>query len=424
MGEILSVTGGVPLCGEAEMPAAKNSVLPLLAACVLCRAPVRLRRVPRLSDVEACLALLAGLGVAGRREGDALLLAPGAAASLVLPAAPVQRMRASVLFWAPALARLGRVESGMPGGCRLGPRPVDIHLDGLVHMGAAVKWKADRLVLEAPRGLHGADYTLRYPSVGATETLLLAAACARGATVLRGAACEPEITDLAAFLNACGARITGAGSPVVCVWGVEALGGAVFTPLPDRIVAATAACAVAAAGGRAVLRRCDPAALAPVLAALRRAGCTAETTGPAELTVARTGPLHGVGRIFTGVYPAFPTDAAPLLAAALLTADSESSIEDTVFENRFSCAAGFAALGARVCAAGRALEIRPAGGLRGAAVCAGDLRGGAALAVAALAAQGTTEIAGAEHILRGYEAPAALLRRLGARAVQKSGEFS
>ena len=420
MGETLTITGGTPLCGAVDVPAAKNSVLPLLAASVSCEGTVRLRRVPCLSDVGQCLALLRGLGLEAQQAGHTVTVRPGALRTAALAAAPVGAMRASVLFWAPVLARAGRVESGMPGGCRLGPRPVDIHLDGLVHMGAVVKWKSDRLLLEAPRGLRGTDYTLRFPSVGATETMLMAAATARGATVLRGAACEPEIVDLAEFLTACGAHIAGAGTPVVCVSGTAALGGADYTPIPDRIAAATLACAAACAGGQATLRHCAPQMLVPVWEALRRAGCEVEERRAGEVCVARTGRLAGIGRVFTGVYPGFPTDAAPLLAAALLCAQGGSSIEDTVFENRFSCAAGFAAMGASVHIEGRALEIRPAPGLRGAAVCAPDLRGGAALALAALGAEGTTQIAGLHHIRRGYEDFSGLLRELGAKAAEKS----
>ena len=420
MAQTLTITGGVRLQGAAEVPAAKNSVLPLLAASVLCGTEVRLRNVPALSDVEQCLSLLRGLGLAAQRRGRTVTVEPGPLQTCALAPGPAGAMRASVLFWAPVLARAGRVESGMPGGCRLGPRPVDIHMDGLVHLGAAVKWKTDRLILEAPHGLHGADYTLRFPSVGATETLLLAAAGAHGATVLRGAACEPEIADLAAFLNACGACITGAGSPVICISGVRELSGAAFTPLPDRIAAATLACACAAAGGGVTLRRCDAAAFAPVLEALRRAGCGVEVPAGDTVRVSREGRLSGIGRVFTGVYPAFPTDAAPLLAAALLGAAGESSIEDTVFENRFSCAAGFAAMGADVRAEGRGLRIRPSAGLHGAEVEAPDLRGGAALALAALAAEGTTVIRRAEYIRRGYEDLGGLLGLLGARAAQKS----
>lgn len=416
MSKTLVVRGGRQLYGAVDTPAAKNSILPLLAACLLCERTVTLRCAPRLSDVENCLAILRGLGYGPRWAGRSLVVRPGAISTTVLPDGPVGNMRASILFAAPLLARAGRVETGMPGGCRLGPRPIDIHLDGLAQMGAAARWGERHLTLEAPRGLRGADYTLRYPSVGATETLLLAAATAQGDTILRGAACEPEIFDLAAFLTACGAGIDGAGTPVIRIHGVRQLSGAEFTPIPDRIIASTLACAVASAGGEAVIRRCDPFAFAPVLAALKQAGCTVSYSGREEVTVARRGRLSGVGRIFTGVYPGFPTDAAPLLAAALLCAGSESSIEDTVFENRFSCAAGFAAMGANARAQGRTLFIQPGKGLRGTTVTAPDLRGGAALALAALAAPEPTYIENAAAIARGYENLAALLRRLGARA--------
>ena len=424
MGETLTITGGVPLCGTVDIPAAKNGVLPILAACTLCRQTVRLLRVPLLSDVDHCASILTAAGCTVRRDGGVMTVFPAENCSADLPEKEFGALRASVLFLAPVLARTGHVNAGMPGGCKLGPRPIDIHLDGLVHMGASVNWQTDRLSLDAPQGLRGADYTLRFPSVGATETLLLAAVCARGKTVLRGAACEPEIRDLADFLNACGARIVGAGESVISVTGVAALGGTTFAPLPDRIVAATAACAVASAGGSALLRRCDPFAFVPVLAALCQAGCEVELRGKSEVYVQRTGRLTGIGRIFTGVYPAFPTDAAPLLAAAILCAKSASSIEDTVFENRFSCAAGFSAMGDDVATNGHTIEISPAKGLHGATVHAPDLRGGAALALAALAAGEPTIIDQAEHIRRGYEDLAGLLGQLGAHTEQKSTAVS
>lgn len=415
MGETLVVRGGRPLYGAADTPAAKNSVLPLLAAALLCDGEVRLHSVPALSDVESCLAILAGVGTQVRRAGHSVLLRTDRITATELLDGPVGRMRASILFAAPLLARAGRVTTAMPGGCRLGPRPIDLHLAGLEALGAAARWGRERLTLEAPRGLRGTDHTLRYPSVGATETMLLAAVTARGETVLRGAACEPEIADLAKFLNLCGARISGAGTPLIRVTGVRALHGAACTPIPDRIVAATMVCAAAAAGGEVTVRKCDPAAFAPVLAVLRLAGCGVQISDTA-VTVARRKPLNGVGRVFTGVYPAFPTDAAPLTAAALLCAAGESSIEDTVFSNRFACARGFAAMGARVETEGAVLTIRPGGGLRGADVAAPDLRGGAALAVAALACPEPVRIGNAGLIARGYEDLPRLLRRLGAQA--------
>ena len=210
------ITGGRPLNGTVRVPAAKNSVLPLLAASLLCSGPVRLCGVPELADVAESLALLRSAGCTAERQG-ADVRVDGVPGSGTLAAGPAGRMRASILFCAPLLARLGRAQTVLPGGCRIGARPIDLHLAGLVQMGACPQLEGERLLLTAPAGLHGADITLRFPSVGATETLLLAAALAQGETTLRGAAREPEIEDLAAFLNRCGGRVQGAGTGTVRV---------------------------------------------------------------------------------------------------------------------------------------------------------------------------------------------------------------
>ena len=286
----------------------------------------------------------------------------GVPGSGTLAAGPAGRMRASILFCAPLLARLGRAQTVLPGGCRIGARPIDLHLAGLVQMGACPQLEGERLLLTAPAGLHGADITLRFPSVGATETLLLAAALAQGETTLRGAAREPEIEDLAAFLNRCGGRVQGAGTGTVRVQGVRRLHGCSFAPLPDRIT----------------------------------------------------------GRVFTGAYPALATDAAPLLAAVLLCAEGPGSIEDVIFERRFGCAAGFAALGGRVRVEGRTLYAEPGGTLQGTVLEAPDLRGGAALVIAALAAQGSSRITHTEFIDRGYADFAQKLTALGGQIARET----
>ena len=318
--EQIVVTGGGPLNGTVRVPAAKNSVLPLLAAALLCQRPVRLRGVPRLSDVECSLALLRGAGCTAQWQGSDVALS-GSPVQSTLPGQTAAQMRASILFCAPLLARLGRAETVLPGGCRIGSRPIDLHLTGLARMGVQeLDAGPGRLVLLAPSGLHGAEITLRFPSVGATETLLLAAACARGRTVLRGAAREPEVADLADFLNRCGGSVEGAGSSTLIIEGRRALGGCVFSPLPDRIFASTLACAAAAAGGRVELTGCSPELYAPVLEILAQMGCRVERGGE-SVQVARFGRLYGAGRVFTGVYPALATDAAPPLAAAMLCAE-------------------------------------------------------------------------------------------------------
>jgi len=410
------ITGGRPLQGRVEVPAAKNSALPLLAAALLCSGPVRLQNVPRLTDVEDCLALLQGVGCTAGWQGAALAVQGQPMRTDLAPEA-AGRMRASILFCAPLLARLGRVSTVLPGGCRIGARPIDLHLQGLAQMGVRQLPAAPgQLTLYAPAGLRGAEICLSFPSVGATETLLLAAATAQGQTVLHGAAREPEIADLAAFLNVCGGCVEGAGTDTIRVQGKRCLAGCTFAPMADRIIASTLACAAAAAGGRVELTGCPPALYAPVLEILEQMGCTVER-GADRAEVARFGRLYGVGRVFTGVYPGLATDAAPLLAAAMLCAEGESSIEDVVFERRFGCAEGFERLGGRVNRSGRVLSVGPLpeSGLHGATLTAPDLRGGAALVVAALSARGKSLVEETRHIDRGYAGLCEVLASLGGR---------
>ncbi len=326
------ITGGRPLQGRVEVPAAKNSVLPLLAAALLCSGPVRLQNVPRLTDVEDCLALLRGVGCTAGWQGAALAVQGQPMRTDLAPEA-AGRMRASILFCAPLLARLGRVSTVLPGGCRIGARPIDLHLQGLAQMGVRQLPAAPgQLTLYAPAGLRGAEICLAFPSVGATETLLLAAATAQGQTVLHGAAKEPEIVDLAAFLNACGGCVEGAGTDTIRVQGRRCLAGCTFMPVADRIIASTLACAAAAAGGRVELAGCAPGLYAPLLEILEQMGCTVERANDAA-AISRFGALRGAGNVHTAPYPGLATDAAPLLAAVMLCAQGESSLQDRVFEN-------------------------------------------------------------------------------------------
>ena len=412
------ITGGRPLQGRVEVPAAKNSALPLLAAALLCSGPVRLQNVPRLTDVEDCLALLRGVGCTAGWQGAALAVQGQPMRTDLAPEA-AGRMRASILFCAPLLARLGRVSTVLPGGCRIGARPIDLHLQGLAQMGVRQLPAAPgQLTLYAPAGLRGAEICLSFPSVGATETLLLAAATAQGQTVLHGAAKEPEIVDLAAFLNACGGCVEGAGTDTIRVQGRRCLAGCTFAPMADRIIASTLACAVATAGGRVELAGCAPGLYAPLLEILEQMGCTVERARDAA-AISRFGALRGAGNVHTAPYPGLATDAAPLLAAVMLCAQGESSLQDRVFENRFACAGGFAALGANVRVAERTLYVQPAGALHGAKLTAPDLRGGAALVVAALAARGSSRLDGVELVRRGYAEFDRLLAGLGAQIWQE-----
>ena len=332
------VTGGRPLNGAVRIPAAKNSVLPLLAASMLCSERVRLRAVPRLSDVAVSLALLRGAGCAARWEGEDVVLS-GPPKTGALPGQTAEQMRASILFCAPLLAKLGRAETNLPGGCRIGARPIDLHLAGLRQMGA-VEWDAGpgRLVLTAPSGLHGAEITLRFPSVGGDGNAGAGGGVRQGhhRAAGRGAGAGDH-------------RSGGIPEPLRCGHprrgelddpdrgAAESEWLHLFRPLPDRIFASTLACAAAAAGGRAELLGCPAGLYAPVLEILEQMGCRVEAGGE-SVRVSRFGRLYGAGRVFTGVYPALATDAAPLLAAAMLCAEGESSIEDVIFERRGSAA--------------------------------------------------------------------------------------
>lgn len=414
------IVGGTPLQGRCVLPAAKNSVLPILAATLLCSETVVLHRVPRTRDVHTSLQLLETLGKTPRRAPRApLTIAPGPMLRSELPWDLAAAMRSSIFYLAPVLHKTGRVTMPMPGGCRLGPRLIDIHLEGLARMGARITWQPQTVTLTRNGVLHGADYTLRIPSVGATETLLMAAAGAQGASVLRGAACEPEVKDLADFLNRCGADIHGAGTPIIRVRGTPELGGCAFTPLPDRIIGATLACAAASAGGRVELPNARADEMQDILQLLERAGCRVERQN--GVCVQAEERLQGVGKICTGAWPGFATDNAPLLAAAMLRAEGTTEICDTLFEKRFACAAQFAAMGADVQVKGRTLCIAGRQTLHGAECYAPDLRGGAALVLAALGAQNElSTVWDAGHIDRGYPCLAAMLRKLGANVRTKT----
>ncbi len=402
------------LRGSLAVPCAKNSVLPLLAAALLCGGDVRLCQAPELSDVAAACGILAGLGRPVERRGSDLLLPAAPLRGSRLDAACMSRMRSGVFFLAPVLAVTGRVEFPAPGGCDLGARPIDIHLDGLVRMGAQCITRGDSTCLLAPQGLHGANIALRLPSVGATETLLMAAAVAKGDTRLDNAALEPEVLDLVRFLNSCGARICKLPGRRFAVQGRARLQGTVFTPMADRIWAGTILCAAAGCGGDVQLTGIDPATLSGLPELLRRAGCTVETA-PTAIRLACTGPLQGIGRVNTGPWPAFATDLAPLLAAALLRADGPSAICDRVFTRRFACAEGFAALGANATVQENCIILRPpAAPLQGARLQAKDLRGGAALLLAGLQAKGVSRLTGLQYIRRGYQDLPAALSALGA----------
>ena len=405
------IMGGRPLRGTVRVHGAKNSALPLLAATLLARGESVLRRCPDLTDVTTALNILACLGCRVCREGDTVRVDTGPLSRCAVPDGLMGRMRASVLFLGALLARTGEAHAGWPGGCALGDRPIDLHIRAFQALGAQVLDREGRLSCQSA-GLRGRRLYLPFPSVGTTENAMLCACGAQGVTEILNAAREPEIADLQGFLRAMGAEVSGGGTDRVTVRGGRPLHPAEYTVMPDRVVAATYLCAVASAGGEGEVLDARPEDLGPVLDALARAGCALRTE-PRRVIIRARRPLKGIGRLTTGPWPAFPTDAQPLLAAALAGGQGTTEIEETVFDRRFRYADGLRAMEADLEIQGRVARItgRP---LRGASVRAEDLRGGAALTVAALAAEGESRVTGLSHIDRGYRRLEEDLTALGA----------
>ena len=392
--------------------AQKNAVLPIMAATML-TGKTTLYNCPALSDVCAAAEILQNFGCKVTHDGDVLSVDAEEVECCDLSERLSREMRSSILFLGAMLGRCGRARISFPGGCELGPRPVDLHIAGLRKLGAVIHEEHGMLDCIVPNRLKGTSIALPFPSVGATENIILAAVTARGETILTNAAREPEITDLADFLNKCGADITVSGDSIR-IKGVERLHGCEYTVIPDRIEAATFLSAAAATGGEILLERAEPKHLSAVLPFFEEMGCrlcvkndTIELKAPKKLS--------SVGVIKTMPYPGFPTDAqAPLMAALCLSKGSTMFIE-TIFEARYKHVGELVRMGARIRTEGRVALVEGADSLCGAPVRCTDLRGGAALAVAALAAKGTTTLSDIRHIERGYCDFAAQLRLLGAR---------
>ena len=418
MGHLI-IEGGRPLSGAVRVHGAKNSVLPILAAALLPRGESVIHNCPDLTDVTAAVEILRALGCRVRRSGTTLTVDAPAELGHTVPDGPMGRMRASVLFLGALLGRTGRAEACWPGGCALGARPIDLHLRAFRALGAQVREDGDRLVCAA-ESLHGRRICFPFPSVGATEDAMLAAVGAQGVTILENAAREPELVDLQGFLRALGAEVAGAGTERIVVCGGRPLRPGTYTVMADRIVAATYAAALAATGGAGALLGTDGTGWAPMCDALARAGCTV-CRMPDRVELAAPPRLHGIGPIETGPWPGFPTDAQPLLTAALAAGEGETLLTETVFDRRFGYVAGLRAMGADIALDGRTARIHGVGALHGADVTAGDLRGGAALTVAALAAGGGSTVRGLAHIERGYASLAADLSALGGRIRRHEG---
>ncbi|HVF49014.1 MAG TPA: UDP-N-acetylglucosamine 1-carboxyvinyltransferase [Pyrinomonadaceae bacterium] len=411
------INGGRAIKGRISISGAKNSALPCMAAALLTPETVTLHNAPYVRDIITQRRLLEDLG--------ATVLTPElrthkiTAANIELFEAPydlVKTMRASVLVLGPLLARFGKAKVSLPGGCAIGTRPIDLHLEGLKVLGAEVSLEAGDVVARAPRGgrLVGAEVRLDKVTVTGTENLMMAAALARGRTVIHNAAREPEISDLAELLNRMGGRVRGAGSPTLTIEGVESLGGAEHTIIPDRIETGTFLVAAAITGGELELKDCQPEHSAIVIAKLREAGVEIEEVNQSTLYVRRSGKGLTARDITTEPYPRFPTDMQAQYMALMTQAEGRAAITEMIFENRFMHASEMQRMGARIEIGSRTAVVEGPTELMGARVQASDLRASASLVLAGLAARGETIIERVYHIDRGYEKIESKLRSLGA----------
>ncbi len=402
----IAITGGHQLFGEIPISGAKNSAIKLMAASLLTDKRLRLTNMPRLADTRLLSKLLRHLGVeiieSDSEDGQETILHADAIDSAYAPYDLVRQMRASFNVLGPLLARTGHAKVSLPGGCSIGARPVDLHLKALQALGAHIDLHEGYVYAQAPRGLTAAEIEFPFVSVGATEHTMLAAVLAKGVTVLKNVACEPEIGDLAACLNAMGAKVEGAGTPTITITGVTSLGGATHSVIPDRIEMGTYACAVAMTGGEVRLTRARPDIISALTEKLRAAGVGVEET-PDGLIVRRDGGRLKAVDVSTDPYPGFPTDVQAQFMALMTLADGVSTIRETIFENRFMHAPELRRLGADIATVGGEAKVTGVSALRGAPVMATDLRASVSLVIAGLAAEGRTVVSRVYHLDRGFE---------------------
>jgi UDP-N-acetylglucosamine 1-carboxyvinyltransferase len=411
--ESIIVCGGRPLSGEVRVEGAKNSALKLMAAALLAPGVTRISNVPQIADVDVMTAVLVGLGASVVRTDHALEIDATSVDHFEAPYDLVAQMRASISVLGPLVARFGQARVAQPGGCNIGSRKIDMHIRGLAELGVEIHTGHGYIDAKAPAtGLKAAHVMLDFPSVGATENLLTTASVAKGTSTIQNAAREPEIVDLCDFLNGMGARITGGGSPTITIEGVESLHPVDHRVVGDRIEAGTFVVAGAIVGGPVTVRGFDPSHLELMLTKLEQAGCTVDRLSDG-VTVSRSGPVRPVD-IQTLPYPGFPTDMQAQFMALLSTAEGNSIITENVFENRFMFADEIGRMGADIRIEGHHALVKGVSELSGAPVRCPDLRGGAALVLAALCADGETSVGDIYHIDRGYECFVDKLAALGA----------
>ena len=416
MMESFVVEGGRRLEGSIRVDGAKNAALPILAACVLTEEEVTLHAMPDITDVRRMVDILRILGCRVTCQGHDMCISGMDMSSHEMPDQLSKQIRSSIFMLGPILSRFRQATVTYPGGCEIGLRPIDLHLSGLRALGVRISEDGGVIHCDG-RHMHPGDVHLDYPSVGATENAMMAAACLPGTTTIHNAAREPEIVDLMGFINAMGGRVRGAGCATITVEGVERLHGAEYTPMPDRIVAGTLLAAAAITGGRIELTNAPVGDMHAINAKLREMGCDLRETKDMLLLTAPE-RLNAFSVLQTQPHPGFPTDMQVQMLALLAVSEGTGVIVENVFENRFTHAGDLNRMGARILCTGRTAVVRGVERLSGANVTARDLRGGAALVLAGLQAQGETLVEHAELIDRGYERFERQLNLLGAKVTR------
>ena len=412
----LIITGGVPLKGQVRVSGAKNAVLPILASTLLVENPVTIRNIPHVDDVTTTMELLSGMGVhLTLDEQMGVEVDPSGIQNFFAPYEVVKTMRASILVLGPLVARFSKAEVALPGGCAIGARPVTTHLEGMKALGADIQVRNGYIYATAPQRLVGAEITMKKISVTGTECLMMAAALANGVTVLRNAAREPEVIDLANFLNKMGANVTGAGTDVIEIVGTETLkGGDSYQILPDRIEAGTYLIAAALTGGQVTVKDVKPDTLESILLKLVEAGAEIDV-GDDWVSLDMKGKKAKAVNVKTAPYPGFPTDMQAQLMTLNVIAQGKSEIQEAVFENRFMHVPELRRMGASITLDGNTAYCEGGNQLTGAPVMATDLRASASLVLAGLAAKGETVVDHIYHIDRGYQCIEEKLQQLGAK---------
>lgn len=406
------INGGKRLFGATRIQGSKNSVLPILAATILVKGESVIKNCPDITDVDATIKILRHLGCKVKREGHNVIVDSTDVSKYDIPDELMREMRSSVVFLGAIIGRMGKASLSTPGGCEIGLRPIDLHLDAIQRFGVNIHEEYAKIEFETVKELEASNISLSFPSVGATENIILTACLAKGTTVITNAAREPEISDLADFLNSCGARISGTGEGTVIIEGVERLHPAVYKVIPDRIVAATYMSAAAMTHGKLHLTNIIPAHIAPVIPIFEEAGCDISVTA-STLTLTAPPRLSSIKTVRTMPYPGFPTDMQAPVMAMTTVCHGTSVIIETIFESRYKHVSELLRFGAKIRVDGRMAVIEGVDKLTGASVISSDLRGGASLVLAGIAAQGTTTVNDIKFIARGYENMSSVLTALG-----------